>query len=154
MERVARIAPITSLQPPYSLVNRGVEREILPWCQQHGVGVINYSPMASGLLTGRMTPERIAGLPKDDWRRKSPQFNPPKLEKNMALVERLKAIGDRHGVEPGVVAIAYTLHHPAVTAAIVGGRRPDQVEGTFPAASFRLSEQEYRELRDFAERSL
>jgi aryl-alcohol dehydrogenase-like predicted oxidoreductase len=154
MERAASIAPITALQPPYSLVNRNVEAEILPWCQQHGVGVINYSPMTSGLLTGKMTRERIAALPQDDWRRRTPQFQSPRLEKNLALVEELRKIGSRHGVEPGVVAIAYTLHHPAVTAAIVGARRPDQVEGTIAAAFFELSEAEYEHLRSFAERTL
>ncbi len=154
MERAARIAPITSLQPPYSLLNRKIEAEILPWCQAHGVGVINYSPMASGLLTGKMTAERIAGLPEDDWRRRTPQFKTPKLEKNLALVEELRKIGQRHGVEPGVVAIAYTLHHPAVTAAIVGARRPSQVDGTIPAALFRLSDTEYEYLRDYAFRNL
>ena len=154
MERVAKIAPITSLQPPYSLLNRKLETEILPWCRQHNVGVINYSPMASGLLTGKMTAERIQQMPADDWRRKSPQFNAPKLEKNLALVEQLRVIGDRHGVQPGVVAVAYTLHHPAVTAAIVGARRAEQVEGTIAAASFQLTEAEYRQLRSFAEQNL
>ena len=118
MERAAKIAPITSLQPPYSMIHRGVEAEILPWCRQHSIGVINYSPMASGLLTGKMTAERIQQLPADDWRRRNPEFNPPKLEKNLALAKQLAAVGDKHGVEPGVVAVAYTLHNPAVTAAI------------------------------------
>jgi len=154
MERAAKIAPITSLQPPYSIIRREVEAEILPWCQKHGVGVINYSPMASGLLSGKMTPERIQKLPPDDWRRRSADFNAPRLEKNLALVEQLRIIGKKHGVEPGVVAVAYTLHHPAVTAAIVGARRPDQVDGTFSAASFTLSESEYQELRSFAEKTL
>jgi aryl-alcohol dehydrogenase-like predicted oxidoreductase len=107
--------------------------------------------MVSGLLTGKMTAGRIQKLPTDDWRRKSVEFNPPRLEKNLALVERLRAIGDRHGVEPGVVAVAYTLHNPAVTAAIVGARRPDQVDGTVAAASFALTDEEYREVRGFAE---
>lgn len=154
MERVAKIAPITALQPPYSLVNRKAEAEILPWCQQNGVGVINYSPMASGLLTGKMTKERIAALPKDDWRRRTPQFQSPKVEKNLELVEQLRMIGDRHGVEPGTVAIAYTLRHPAVTAAIVGARNAGQVEGTVAAAAFSLSDAEYRSLRTFAEQTL
>jgi len=154
MERVWKIAPITALQPPYSLVNRKVEAEILPWCQQHGVGVINYSPMTSGLLTGKMTKERIASLPEDDWRRRTPQFQSPKLERNLALVEQLREIGDQYGVEPGVVAIGYTLHHPAVTGAIVGGRSPAQVDGTIPAASFTLTDGEYARLRNFAEQTL
>jgi aryl-alcohol dehydrogenase-like predicted oxidoreductase len=151
LERAAKIAPVTSLQPPYSIIHRGVEAEILPWCHKHGVGVINYSPMASGLLTGKMTAERIQRLPADDWRRKDPQFNTPKLEKNLALVKQLAAISDKHGVGPGVVAVAYTLHNPAVTAAIVGARRPDQIDGTIAAASFTLSDTEYRQLRTFAD---
>lgn len=150
LERAMKIAPITSLQPPYSLLRRGIEAEILPWCREHGVGVINYSPMVSGLLTGKMTAERVAKLPADDWRRKNVEFNAPRLEKNLALVERLRAIGDRHGVGPGVVAVVYTLHNPSVTAAIVGARRPDQVDGTIAAATFRLTDEEYREVRDFA----
>jgi aryl-alcohol dehydrogenase-like predicted oxidoreductase len=154
MQRAAKIAPITSLQPPYSLIDRRVEEEILPWCQKHGVGVINYSPMASGLLTGKMTAERIAKMPQDDWRRRNAQFQSPKLEKNLALVEELRKIGERQGVEPGVVAVAYTLHDPAVTAAIVGARRADQVDGTIAAARFSLSESEYRQLRDFVENRL
>jgi aryl-alcohol dehydrogenase-like predicted oxidoreductase len=154
MERAAKIAPITSLQPPYSIVHRGVEVEILPWCQKHGIGVINYSPMASGLLTGKMTADRVQRLPADDWRRRDPQFNSPKLEKNLAVVEQLAAIGEKHGVEPGVVAVAYTLHHPAVTAAIVGARRPDQIDGTIAAASFALSDAEYQKLRTFVEKTL
>jgi aryl-alcohol dehydrogenase-like predicted oxidoreductase len=154
MERAMKIAPVTSLQPPYSLLRRGVEAEILPWCREHGVGVVNYSPMVSGLLTGKMTVDRIQKLPADDWRRKNVEFNAPRLQKNLALVERLRAIGDKHGVEPGVVAIAYTLHHPAVTAAIVGARRPDQVAGTIAAASFALSDEEYREVRGYAQETI
>jgi aryl-alcohol dehydrogenase-like predicted oxidoreductase len=154
MGRAARIAPITSLQPPYSPIDRRVEAEILPWCQQHGIGVINYSPMASGLLTGKMTADRIARMPQDDWRRRNVQFQSPKLEQNLALVEELRRIGERNGVEPGVVAVAYTLHHPAVTAAIVGARRPEQVDGTIAAARFRLSEGEYRQLHDFIQTRL
>ncbi len=154
MERVMKIAPITALQPPYSLVNRKVEAEILPWGQQHGVGVINYSPMASGLLTGKMTKERIAALPQDDWRRRTPQFQSPKLDKNLALAELLRQIGEEHGVEPGVVAIAYTLHHPAVTAAIVGARSASQVDGTAAAASFNLLDAEHEKLSRFAEQTL
>jgi len=149
MERVARIAPITSLQPPYSMLNRLAEAETLPYCLEHGIGVINYSPMSSGLLTGRMTAERIRNLPQDDWRRKAAQFNEPKLSRNLRLVELLKEIGASHDVGPGVVAVAWTLHHPAITAAIVGARRPEQVDGTVAAASFRLSEQEFSRVTEF-----
>ena len=154
MERASKIAPVTALQPPYSLVNRKAEGEILPWCESHGVGVINYSPMASGLLTGKMTRARIEAMPADDWRRRSPQFQSPKLEKNLALVELLREIGDAHGVEPGVVAVAYTLHHPAVTAAIVGARNAAQVDGTIAAASFALNEVEFTKLQRFAQQTL
>jgi aryl-alcohol dehydrogenase-like predicted oxidoreductase len=142
MKRALKIAPITSLQPPYSLVNQAVENEILPFCKQNNIGVINYSPMASGLLTGKMTAERIAKMPEDDWRRRAPQFKEPKLSRNLKLVELLRQIGEAHKVQPGVVAIAWTLHNPAITAAIVGARRADQVDGVLPAATFRLSDEE------------
>ncbi|TCK76027.1 aldo/keto reductase [Acidipila rosea] len=149
MKRVQKIAPITSLQPPYSLVNPAVENEILPFCKENNIGVINYSPMASGLLTGKMSAERIAQMPEDDWRKRSPNFKEPKLSRNLKLVELLKEIGKEHDVQPGVVAIAWTLHHPAVTAAIVGARRPDQVDGIMPAATFRLSEEEFNRIGQF-----
>ena len=149
MKRLQRIAPITSLQPPYSLVNAKVEDEILPYCSENKIGVINYSPMASGLLTGKMTAERVAAMPQDDWRKRSSNFNSPKLEKNLKLAKLLGEIGAQHGVEPGVVAIAWTLHHPAITAAIVGARRPDQVDGILPATSFRLSEDEFSQIERF-----
>jgi aryl-alcohol dehydrogenase-like predicted oxidoreductase len=142
MKRALKIAPITSLQPPYSLVNSEVEKEILPFCKAHDIGVINYSPMASGLLSGKMTAERIAAMPIDDWRRRAPQFKEPKLSRNLKLVQLLREIGNAHNVQPGVVAIAWTLRNPAVTAAIVGARRASQVDGILPAATFRLSEDE------------
>ena len=154
MERVAAIAPITSLQPPYSLLNAKVEPEILPYCQKHTIGVINYSPMVSGLLTGKMTAERIAAMPPDDWRKRSPNFNEPKLSRNLELAELLREIGGEHGVETGVVAIAWTLHHPAITAAIVGARRPEQVDGILPAASFRLSEPEFERIQQYVRENL
>ena len=149
MKRAQKIAPITSLQPPYSLLRRDIEAEILPFCQEHNIGVINYSPMASGLLTGKMTAERIAEMPADDWRKRSPNFNEPKLSRNLKLVELLREIGKTHNVEPGVVAIAWTLRHPAITAAIVGARRPDQVDGVMPAATFRLSNEEIERIESF-----
>jgi aryl-alcohol dehydrogenase-like predicted oxidoreductase len=142
MERAMKIAPITSLQPPYSLLDTAVEEEILPFCKAHNIGVIGYSPMASGLLSGQMTAERIAKMPEDDWRRCAPQFREPKLARNLKLVELLREIGNVHRVQPGVIAIAWTLHNPAVTAAIVGARRAGQVDGILPAAKLRLSEQE------------
>ena len=149
MKRAMKIAPITSLQPPYSLLRRDIEAEILPFCRKHNIGVINYSPMVSGLLTGKMTAERIAQLPADDWRKRSPNFNEPKLSRNLRLVELLREIGKKHGVEPGVVAIAWTLRNPAITAAIVGARRPDQVNGVLPAATLRLSEGETEKIEAF-----
>ncbi len=149
MKRVQKIAPITSLQPPYSLLNRNIEAEILPFCQKNNIGVINYSPMVSGLLTGKMTRERIASLPADDWRKRSPNFNEPKLSRNLKLVELLREIGKEHNVEPGVIAIAWTLRHPAITAAIVGTRRPDQIDGILPAAAFRLRDDEIARIEDF-----
>jgi aryl-alcohol dehydrogenase-like predicted oxidoreductase len=149
MKRAQKIAPITSLQPPYSLLNRNVESQVLPYCLENKIGVINYSPMVSGLLTGKMTAERIQQMPADDWRKRSANFNEPKLSRNLKLVEILREIGDSHGVQPGVIAIAWTLRHPAITAAIVGARRPDQVEGVLPAASLRLSDQEAERIESF-----
>lgn len=149
MELAHRIAPITSLQPPYSLIHRDIEKEILPYCQRQNIGVIGYSPMASGLLTGAMTRERVANFPKDDWRRRSSDFQEPQLSRNLALVERLRDIGSRHGHSPAEVAIAWTLRHPAVTGAIVGARSPEQVDGFIGAMDYRLSPDEQRELEDF-----
>ncbi|MGC9158055.1 MAG: aldo/keto reductase [Terracidiphilus sp.] len=149
MKRAQKIAPITSLQPPYSMLRRAVEEEILPFAQASNIGVINYSPMASGLLTGAMTAARIAAFPSDDWRRRSPEFNEPRLIRNLRLVELLREIGNGHGVGPGVVAVAWTLHHPAITAAIVGGRSAQQVEGVAPALHFRLGDEEYNRIGAF-----
>jgi len=140
------IAPITSLQPPYSLVHPEAEREILPFCQAQGIGVIVYSPMASGLLTGAMTPERIARLPENDWRKHDEDFNEPLLSAHLAVVERLRAIGLRRGCTPGQVAVAWTLHNPAVTGAIVGARRPEQVGEMADAAAIELTPAELREI--------
>jgi aryl-alcohol dehydrogenase-like predicted oxidoreductase len=149
MKRAEKIAPITSLQPPYSMLRPAIEKEILPFAQARGIGVINYSPMVSGLLTGAMTAERAAALPADDWRRKAVEFNEPRLSRNLRLVDLLREIGAGHGVAPGVVAVAWTLHHPAITAAIVGGRSGKQVEGVAPALEFRLSEEEFNRINGF-----
>ena len=149
MGRAQRITPITSLQPPYSMLRRAIEEKILPYTKANGIGVINYSPMVSGLLTGKMTASRAASLPADDWRRRNVEFNEPRLSRNMRLVELLREIGAGHGVEPGVVAIAWTLHNHAVTAAIVGGRSAEQVDGVAPAMEFRLSEVEYARINAF-----
>jgi len=139
MKRAQAVASVTSLQPPYSLVRRGAEDGVLPFCKKENIGVIVYAPMASGLLTGTMTRERAAGLPENDWRRRSPEFNEPKLTGNLALVERLRVVGERHGRAPGEVAIAWTLRNAAVTGAIVGARSADQAEGVMRAAEFQLS---------------
>jgi aryl-alcohol dehydrogenase-like predicted oxidoreductase len=149
MKRAQKIAPITSLQPPYSMLRRAIEEEVLPFAQANGIGVINYSPMVSGLLTGKMTAERVAAFPADDWRRRAVEFNEPRLSRNLRLVEVLREIGTMHGVSPGVVAVAWTLHHPAITAAIVGGRSGEQVEGLAPALEFRLSEDEFGRINGF-----
>ena len=146
MQKLQSIAPLTSLQPPYSLIRRDVETSQLPWCQRENVGVIVYSPMASGLLTGAMTRERIASLPNNDWRTRSEQFQEPKLSENLAVVERLRAVGARHGRSPGEAAIAWTLCHSAVTAAIVGARSAKQVDGIFGAMEFRLTPGEIAEV--------
>ena len=142
MERVRAIAPITSLQPPYSMLRRGIEADILPYCLAHNIGVIVYSPMAAGILSGAMTRERALGLPGNDWRSKNPEYQEPRLTRNLALVEELRRIGGRYGTSPGAVAIAWTLRQPAVTAAIVGFRRPAQVDGLLAAASLRLAPEE------------
>jgi aryl-alcohol dehydrogenase-like predicted oxidoreductase len=146
MRRTEGIAPITSLQPPYSLVRREVEPEILPHCRSNGIGVIVYSPMASGLLTGAMTRERAAGLPDSDWRSRDVEFQESRLSKNLAFVERLREVGERHGRPPGQVAIAWVLRNPAVTGAIVGARNAKQVEGNVGAADLYLTDEEIAEI--------
>ncbi|MEH1830367.1 MAG: aldo/keto reductase [Nostoc sp.] len=149
LKRIQKIAPITSLQPPYSLVKRDVEKEILPFAKENNIGVIVYSPMQSGLLTGAITPERVANLPDDDWRKNSSEFQEPRLSRNLKLVEVLQHIGEQYDRSPGEVAIAWTLNNPAVTAAIVGGRNAKQVEGIIGAGEFRLNQQELDKIADF-----
>jgi aryl-alcohol dehydrogenase-like predicted oxidoreductase len=151
LQRAQAIAPVTSLQPRYSLVHREIEDEILPYCLSEGIGVIAYSPMASGLLTGAMTRERAARLPKDDWRRLDPDFTEPNLSHNLALVERMREIANSHNRFVGEVAVAWTLHHPAVTGAIVGARNAQQAEGVMCAAELHLTEVEVNEIAAFAE---
>jgi aryl-alcohol dehydrogenase-like predicted oxidoreductase len=146
MERCRKIAPITSLQPPYSAVSPEVEVEALPYCLEHEIGVIVYSPMKSGLLTGAMTRERVAGFPEDDFRKRALAFQEPNLTKNLALADEMKEIGARHGRSAGEVAIAWTLRHPAVTAAIVGMRSAEQARGVLGALEFRLTDNEAAEL--------
>jgi aryl-alcohol dehydrogenase-like predicted oxidoreductase len=149
MERVMKIAPISSNQPPYSMLNRAVEAAILPFCEKNNIGVINYAPMHSGLLTGAMTKERVASFPSDDFRRNAKNYQEPLLSRNLAVAEFLGKIGKKHGVSAGVVAIAWTLHHSAITAAIVGGRSATQVEGVIPAATLRLSQEEFSEIQGY-----
>jgi aryl-alcohol dehydrogenase-like predicted oxidoreductase len=146
MQRALHLAPITSLQPPYSLLATDVESSILPFALEHRIGVIVYSPMASGLLSGAMTRERIAAFPEDDWRKDSPNFQEPLLSRNLLLVERLRAIGQRYNATPGEVAIAWTLRNPAVTGAIIGVRSAQQVSGIAGAADVRLSADDMLEI--------
>jgi aryl-alcohol dehydrogenase-like predicted oxidoreductase len=148
MRRAQAIAPIISLQPPYSLINRGAEKEILPYCLREEIGVIVYSPMASGLLTGAMTHERIARMSKDDWRSKDPEFNEPKLSRNLVLADRLREIGKQRGRSAGEVAIAWTLTNPAVTGAIVGARNAEQADGVMRAGELVLNDQEMQEIEN------
>jgi aryl-alcohol dehydrogenase-like predicted oxidoreductase len=149
MDRCRKIAPITSLQPPYSAISPEAEDETLPYCQKHGIGVIVYSPMKSGLLSGRMTKERVVAFPQDDFRRRALNFQEPALSRNLELAELLKRIGARHNRSAGEVAIAWTLRHPAVTAAIVGFRSAEQVAGVIGAMEFRLTSKEVEEIADF-----
>ena len=154
MKRAQSIAPITSIQPPYSIVTSQVEDEILPYAARNGMGVIVYSPMSAGLLTGAMTRERVAKFSQEDWRRNLPNFHEPLLSRNLRLVEHLREIGDRHGRTPGEVAIAWALHHPAVTGAIVGFRSPAQVDGIVGAANFQLTPAEMDEIKSAASHGL
>lgn len=151
MKRARAIAPITSLQPPYSMLRRSIEAEILPYAEEAGIGVIVYSPMLSGMLTGAMTKERAASLGADDWRSRNLEFQEPKLSRNLALVEELRKIGEKHGKGVPAVALAWVLRHPAVTGAIVGGRSAEQVRGVAEAMDFRLSRDEIVHIEDFIE---
>jgi aryl-alcohol dehydrogenase-like predicted oxidoreductase len=146
LKRAESIAPITSLQPPYSILRRQIETQTLPYCQEHNIGVIVYSPMFSGMLSGGMTRERAASLPKDDHRSRNPEYKEPRLSKNLELVEKLKEIGERHGRSAGEVAIAWTLRNSAVTGAIAGARNAKQAEEVFHAQDFRLTAPEIQEI--------
>ncbi len=148
-KRAQTIAPITSLQPPYSLLARKTEAEILPFAKDNNIGVIVYSPMRAGLLTGKMTKERALSLPADDWRSRDKDFQEPQLSRNLELVEILRQVGKEHGRTPAEVALAWTLANPAVTAAIVGLRRADQVQGTIGALEFRLTQEEVSRIEKF-----
>jgi aryl-alcohol dehydrogenase-like predicted oxidoreductase len=139
LRRAQAIAPVETLQPPYSLLERAIEPEILPFAEREGIGVVTYSPMASGLLSGAMTRERIAGLPDDDWRKHDERFQEPALSRHLDLVDRLRSVAERHDTTPGAIAVAWTLHHPAVDGSIVGFRRPDQIEPLLAAAAVDLT---------------
>jgi len=154
MRRAKKIAPITSLQPPYSLIRREIEAENLPYCYSQGIGVIVYSPMQSGLLTGAMTRERIAKLPDSDWRSHDPEFREPKLSKNLVLVDGLRKLGQKYGRSPGQIAVAWVLRNPAVTAAIVGARSPQQVEQNIGAADLQLTDGDVAEIEGVDELEL
>ena len=146
LRRIQQIAPVETLQPQYSLIERDVEREILPFAERERIGVIVYSPMGSGMLTGGMTRERVERLPEDDWRKHDPRFNEPQLSRNLDLVARLKAVADRYDTTPGAIAVAWTLRNPAVDGAIVGFRRPDQVAPILTAAALDLTNQDIAEI--------
>jgi aryl-alcohol dehydrogenase-like predicted oxidoreductase len=146
LRRIQSIAPVETLQPPYSLVDRHIEDTLLPFAERAGIGAIVYSPMGSGLLTGAMTRERVASLPEDDWRKRSERFQEPQLSQHLALVERLGTVAHRHDTTPGAVAVAWALRNPAVDGAIVGFRRPDQVDPILVAAGLELTEEDVDEI--------
>jgi aryl-alcohol dehydrogenase-like predicted oxidoreductase len=146
LRRIQGIAPVETLQPQYSLIEQDVAEEILPFAERQGIGVIVYSPMGSGMLTGAMTRERVESLPDDDWRRHDARFEEPELSHHLATADRVAEVADRLGVSPGAVAIAWTLRNPAVDAAIVGMRRPDQVDELLVAAELELSDGDAIEL--------
>jgi len=150
LKRAQAIAPITSLQPPYSLIRREVEADVLPHCAEHNIGVIAYSPMGSGLLTGAMTRERIANLPEDDWRRRGPQFQEPLVTRNLNIADKLKEIAARHSRSAGEAAVAWVLRNRVITGAIVGVRSREQVAGVIGAMDFRLSKGEINEIEGVA----
>ena len=142
LRRIQEIAPVETLQPQFSLIERDAEREILPFAERNGMGVIVYSPMGSGLLTGRMTRERIASMPDDDWRKQDPRFREPELSRNLELVDRLATVAESHDTVPGAVSIAWTLRNPAVDGAIVGFRSPEQVDPLIEAANLELADED------------
>ena len=142
LQRILPIHPVASLQPPYSMIRRDIESELLPFCAAHDIGVIVYSPMQTGILTGRFTRERVANLPEDDWRKRAPTFLEPQLSANLALVEQLRPLAEKRGRTVAQLAIAWALRRLEVTAAIVGARRPEQIEETAPAADWVPSEED------------
>ena len=139
LERCERVRHVDSLQPPLSLINRAARTRVIPWCREHGTGVIAYSPMASGLLSGRFDSARVEALAADDWRRRSPEFTEPRLARNVELVDRLRPIAGDLGIDVPALAVAWVLATEGVTGAIVGARRPDQIEGWISAGEVELS---------------
>jgi aryl-alcohol dehydrogenase-like predicted oxidoreductase len=153
LERCEARGHVDSLQPPFSMINRAAGADVIPWCAEHGTGVIVYSPMQSGLLTGRFTRERARSLPDDDWRKDDAEFTEPRLSRNLELQDALRPVAERHDVTPAAVAVAWTLAWPGVTGAIVGARSPEQVDGWIPAATLELSADDLLELRAAIERT-
>jgi aryl-alcohol dehydrogenase-like predicted oxidoreductase len=153
LERCEAVGHVSSLQPPFSMINRRAGADVIPWCEEHETGVIVYSPMQSGLLTGRFTRERAETLGDDDWRSESEEFAEPRLSRNLELQDELRSVAERHGVTPAAVAVAWTLAWPGVTGAIVGARDPDQVDGWLPAATLELTEDDLTELAHAIERT-
>lgn len=153
LERAEAVREVASLQPPFSLIRRGAAEDVIPWCHRHRVGVIVYSPMQSGLLTGRFSAERARSLPADDWRRANAEFQSPALERNLTLADAIRPVADRHRVSPAEVAIAWTLAWPGVTGAIVGARSPEQVDGWIGAAGLNLTTEDLTEIATAVDRS-
>ena len=149
MERISSISPISTLQPPYSAVNTSVQNEILPYCLDNNIGTIVYSPMQSGLLTGKMTKERVDNFPVDDWRRRADFYQEPRLSRNLALADLMGQIGKENRRTTATVAIAWTLRLESVTAAIVGARHPDQIDDIIGALDFRLSVEDVARIDQF-----
>jgi aryl-alcohol dehydrogenase-like predicted oxidoreductase len=153
LERCERIRHVDSCQPPFSLIRRDAGADVIPWCAAHRTGVIGYSPMQSGILTDRFSAERVASLAADDWRRRSAEFQTPRLERNIALRDALRPIAARHRTTVSAVAIAWTLAWPGVTGAIVGARSPEQVDGWIDAAALRLTDEDLDEIAGALERT-
>ena len=146
LKRIQPIHPVASLQPPYSMLRRDVEKDLLSYCAENNIGVIVYSPMQAGLLTGKFTRERVERLPDEDWRKRNPFFQEPQLSINLDLVEKLRAIAERYNRPLAQLAIAWVLRRPEVTAAIVGARRPSQIEETAPAGDWELPDEVVAEI--------
>ena len=148
LKRCEAIQHVDSLQPPYNLLNRNIEKEILPYCLENGIGVVGYSPMASGILAGKFDRTKLAG---DDWRQKSPEFREPALSQKLALVEKLRPIAAKYGKTVGQLAIAWVLNNRAVTSAIVGARRVKQVEENIGGSGWNIDKEDLETIGDLLE---